>query len=298
MNIKTLLLGLVAMVVSSVSVAGIPNLDGPGALPPDAEPGQCFVHKFVPPHYSHTTVDVVIKEAYTKYTVTPPVFEIVEEPVATADGYSTWTVNDPVFDYEMQKIMIVPNDPVWKVKCCKDDHKACDNQCDNHHAKNVGDDLAHNKIHHKHEKNKPCEQACFNYVRPKYKVYKKRVTVTDGSADPSVTSQEFTTIKYKKLVKDAILNSEYFPEVTMSVKVYTLDHPGYMKWVEGTCKQYTCDPRDLQGALKEKGYYNGSIDGIVGPATISAMNNFRKDNGLAESDIIDEVTAKALGIKS
>lgn len=38
--------------------------------------------------------------------------------------------------------------------------------------------------------------------------------------------------------------------------------------------------RDLQRALKGAGYYNGDIDGEIGPGTRSAIRKFQSDNGL------------------
>jgi peptidoglycan hydrolase-like protein with peptidoglycan-binding domain len=37
---------------------------------------------------------------------------------------------------------------------------------------------------------------------------------------------------------------------------------------------------DIQRELADKGYYDGAVDGIVGPRAIQAIRNFEKANGL------------------
>jgi outer membrane murein-binding lipoprotein Lpp len=42
---------------------------------------------------------------------------------------------------------------------------------------------------------------------------------------------------------------------------------------------------NIQKALKKAGYYNGAIDGKVGPGTRDAISAFQKDNGLTEDGV-------------
>ncbi len=55
--------------------------------------------------------------------------------------------------------------------------------------------------------------------------------------------------------------------------------------------------REIQIALKEKGYFNSKIDGIFGTITKKAVENFQRDNGLTVDGIVGVKTLKALGIK-
>lgn len=56
--------------------------------------------------------------------------------------------------------------------------------------------------------------------------------------------------------------------------------------------------RAVQQALKEKGYYNYTVDGIFGTRTRYAVISFQKDNGLDPDGIAGEKTLKALGVYS
>ncbi len=53
---------------------------------------------------------------------------------------------------------------------------------------------------------------------------------------------------------------------------------------------------DVQLQLQRDGYYEGPVDGILGPMTQEAIANFQADNGLAVTSTIDEPTLATLGI--
>lgn len=52
----------------------------------------------------------------------------------------------------------------------------------------------------------------------------------------------------------------------------------------------------VQQALADEGYYNGAVDGIVGPGTSSAIAAYQRDHGLAATGSIDAALLQSLGI--
>lgn len=56
--------------------------------------------------------------------------------------------------------------------------------------------------------------------------------------------------------------------------------------------------RLIQQRLKNWGYYKGSVDGIFGSATLSAVKSFQRKNGLKVDGIVGKQTLAALGISS
>jgi hypothetical protein len=53
---------------------------------------------------------------------------------------------------------------------------------------------------------------------------------------------------------------------------------------------------DVQAQLRRDGYYNGPIDGVLGPMTRQAITAFQADHGLAVTSTIDEPTLATLGL--
>ena len=54
----------------------------------------------------------------------------------------------------------------------------------------------------------------------------------------------------------------------------------------------------IQTKLKRWGYYNGSVDGIYGSKTVSAVKSFQRKNGLTVDGIAGTKTLQAMGIYS
>ena len=56
--------------------------------------------------------------------------------------------------------------------------------------------------------------------------------------------------------------------------------------------------KQIQTKLKRWGYYNGSVDGVFGSKTLSAVKAFQKKNGLTVDGIAGTKTLNAMGITS
>jgi hypothetical protein len=52
---------------------------------------------------------------------------------------------------------------------------------------------------------------------------------------------------------------------------------------------------DVQGALQQLGYYQGPIDGVLGPATQEAIERYQRDHGLPATGGIDARTLASMG---
>ena len=54
--------------------------------------------------------------------------------------------------------------------------------------------------------------------------------------------------------------------------------------------------RAAQEVLKERGMYEGEVDGIMGPKTQAALREFQKKEGLQETGRLDQQTMARLGV--
>ena len=53
---------------------------------------------------------------------------------------------------------------------------------------------------------------------------------------------------------------------------------------------------DVQAILQEQNYYQGEVDGLLGPLTRDALAAYQRDQGLVQTAAIDEPTLTALGL--
>jgi hypothetical protein len=53
---------------------------------------------------------------------------------------------------------------------------------------------------------------------------------------------------------------------------------------------------NVQTALQQQGYYQGEVDGLLGPQTRAAVADYQRANGLPETASVDQPTLQSLGI--
>src|SRR6266699_3831388 len=53
---------------------------------------------------------------------------------------------------------------------------------------------------------------------------------------------------------------------------------------------------NAQAALQQQGYYQGEVDGLLGPLTRDAIANYQRDHGLYTTSTIDQPTLRSLGM--
>jgi hypothetical protein len=74
----------------------------------------------------------------------------------------------------------------------------------------------------------------------------------------------------------------------------------YYAW-DGPIYAYNHLPPDqvianVQAALQQQGYYQGEVDGQIGPLTRAAIADYQRDHGLYETAAIDQPTLESLGM--
>lgn len=96
--------------------------------------------------------------------------------------------------------------------------------------------------------------------------------------------------KYRKLRLWSVLLATVILCTTLTVS--TAQAATYKKGSSGSTV------RTIQTKLKRWGYYTGSVDGIYGSKTVSAVKYFQRTNGLKADGICGPATLRALGINT
>ena len=114
-------------------------------------------------------------------------------------------------------------------------------------------------------------------VPAEYKTITKTVVDQPAQTREIAVPAEYKTVTYKKLVRKG----------------------GFTEWKEVLCqdKITVSKVREVQAALKVKGYDPGPIDNVLGSLTKAALIKFQKDNGLPIGSL-DLKTLNALGVSS
>jgi len=127
----------------------------------------------------------------------------------------------------------------------------------------------------------------------------KQVIESEASASTEEIPAEIETIT-KEVVQDAArVNTIDIPAEYESVTKQNLVRKGgFTEWREVLCPNevtsYTI--KQVQEALKSRGYKPGPLDNILGAQTKSALTKFQRDNGLPIGNL-DLETLRKLGIQ-
>jgi peptidoglycan hydrolase-like protein with peptidoglycan-binding domain len=67
-------------------------------------------------------------------------------------------------------------------------------------------------------------------------------------------------------------------------------------WSQADHRETKADVKTVQENLRDKGYYNGQIDGIAGPQTKAGIRQYQKAENLPVTGRLDDQTAGKLGV--
>jgi len=213
----------------------------------------CLVE--IPPTYKTVTKQVVAKPAATRKVTTPPQYKTVQiqEMVSPA---TTRTVPIPATYKTVTRKKKVQNGQYsWSDASGKNARTRTTNQC--------------NRI-------------CLTATPAKYNKVSKRVVAKPATTRTIKTPAKYTTVKIKKLIQPASERRIPIPATYKTVTKKQKISEGYAKWIPIVCKSSMTGTtiRNVQQALKAKGYYHGPIDGVWGAESRSATRAYQKANGL------------------
>jgi lipid-binding SYLF domain-containing protein len=121
-----------------------------------------------------------------------------------------------------------------------------------------------------------------------HKVYGEGVTgrniLLEGKVPPAPAVRPFL-VALKEASAEAVANRKNEREPAVSAKK-----------AEPVAASKKTDIMQAQKSLQEKGYYNGSIDGIIGPMTREAVRDYQKAENLPVNGQLDAQTTAKLGV--
>lgn len=285
------------------------------SLPPEAKPGECYARVIVPAKYKHKRDTVVRREASEKITVVPAKFEWVEEQVLVQEATEVLTVipetyrwveetiliEPPSFRLEpipatfetiAERVLSTPEEISWQNECGALEQVA-------HMTGDVACLVTVPATYQTITREVVSEPASTKRVEipPVYRTVRKQVLDTPARVERTPQPALYETVRVRKMVAPAQIERTVTPTEYQSIVRKEKLSDERFAWYRTACEGALTEEavRDLQRALKKDGFDPGDIDGVLGKATISAIESFQQDNQLARGTLTIE-TLKALDL--
>lgn len=320
MYTKQSTLVLSAMLIMSLWLMGVVSQvaaqQEPELLPPNAKPGECYARLFIPPVYKTETEQVLKKQASETLEIIPAQYKWVEERVLVKEASERLEIVPAEYEWVEEKVMVEP--AMTKIEEIPAEYEWVEEKVLDKPAHTVWKKGAGpvQKINHSTGEIMCLVEVPATYktikkrllksppkthkveIPAKYKTFKKQILKTPPTVKKVAIPAEYTTVKVKKLVSAAQEKRTPIPAEYQEVKKTKKVAEGRMEWRPILC-QTNMTPvliTALQEALQRAGYNPGPIDGSVGFQTLTAVESFQREKGLASGGLTME-TLKALGVQ-
>ncbi|MCB1744034.1 MAG: hypothetical protein KDK91_26915, partial [Gammaproteobacteria bacterium] len=262
-------------------------MPGGDLLPPDAKPGECYARVFMPPQYQDERETVVrreaarnvrvlparygtvskqilVREASEQLNVVPARYEWVEEQVMVSEASERIEVIPARYETRTEQVLVQPAYTTWKKgrgPIEKIDEATGEIMC------LVEVPAVYETVSTRVMVSEPSTRKI--PVPAVYRTVKKRVMVEPPKTVKVDIPAEYKTVQVKEMVEAPREVVEEIPAEYQQITKRKLVREGRLEWRPILCETNTT--RDviikLQQALRDKGYYKGPIDGIVGRQT-------------------------------
>lgn len=143
------------------------------------------------------------------------------------------------------------------------------------------------------------EPAVPTDAQGEYMTLRRKVLRQEARVEADTVPAVYAPIQRKVLLRDGRLETRIAPaEYTTILKRRLVQPGGYWTWREVLCEEKltTLNIRQIQEALKARGYYQGRADGVLNAQTKAAIQQFQQENDLPADGNLDIETLQALGL--
>jgi hypothetical protein len=156
--------------------------------------------------------------------------------------------------------------------------------------------------HAEHSSEKPVgkktgNQICLKEIPAQYKEYKKRVLKAAATVRTEEIPAVYKTVKVSKLVSDAKEKRTKIPAEYKTVETQSKVSDERLEWQQVLCETNMTKSivTQVQSALKIAGFDVGTVDGVIGGATLRAVDNYQRSKGLPRGGLTLR-TLETLGV--
>ncbi|MFK7734127.1 MAG: peptidoglycan-binding protein [Pseudomonadales bacterium] len=291
-------------------------------FPPNAEPGHCYARVLIPATFQTTSETVLEQEASFRYEVIPATYETVSDSVLVKEASTRLEIVPATYKEVTEQVLVraastriedVPAQYETQTETILD--KAA------HTVWKRGAGPVDGALQTAVDQGTG-EVMCLVEVPATYKTIKKTVLLTPATTREIEIPAEYRTITrtvvdtpastvpieipavYKTVSSEQVATPAQKRKIDIPAKYATLDkrtkiNDESLEWREVLCKVNLTSGvvQTMQSALSDAGYLRGSADGVLGPNTLRAANEYARANKLPSgSNYIAIETAKSLGV--
>ncbi|MCP4121831.1 MAG: peptidoglycan-binding protein [Bacteroidetes bacterium] len=279
----------------------------------------CPSFEYIPATFKTVEETVMVKPASKRYEVIPATYKTVEETILIKSASSRLEIVPAVYETETETIPVSSASTKWVKKkaqnCVSSNPDDCLVWC-------LVDVPATSRTVTREVLKTPATTREIT-IPAEYTTIKKKLVDTPADTRQIDVPAEYKTMtkkvidtpasvreiascdpKYKTITKTVLKAPASTSEITIPAEYRTISKTvlvkkgGFTEWREVLCEtgsNYNASVRDVQAALKERGYEPGPVDGVMGAQTRAALLKFQRDNGLPQGQL-DVQTLTALGI--
>lgn len=287
----------------------------PGNLPPNPDPNACYARVWIPGETRQEPTRVIVREEAERLIVQPAEYEYVNREVEIETAAQRIELIPARFEDQMREIEIEPErreikviEPVYAtieqpvlVRPAYQAWQRCTQPVE--------------RI-----ENSTGEVMCFQTVPAEFRTIRTQVLREPARLDTRVIPRKTKRVKVRVMVEPPRQRVVQIPPKTQTMRVLeevrplrtTRERiepifetvmqtvpatPGRVEWVPILCESNARPGliRDIQRALRARGFDPGPIDGVIGSRTLSALQSFQRSNNLPEGGLIID-SLRALGV--
>lgn len=287
-------------------------------LPPTSEFGKCYAKCKIPDQYETITVKRLKKEASTRLEKVAAEYRNDTERILVKEGSTKYRTIAATFKTVTEQVMVEP--AKTQIRTVPAKYRTETRQVLVSEAR--GQWVKKKKYPNCFSENpEDCYVACYEEVPAVYRTEKYQVLDTPARTEEITIPAKYKTVSKKVIdqparVEEIPVDAQYrtvskrvlvSPETTRTIDIPAeyidvkekrlVKKGGYTIWTEILCTNKTTSSkvRQIQRALKDKGYDPGPIDGVLGIKTQAAMKQYQTDNGLPLGNLNME-TLNSLGV--
>ncbi len=290
----------------SLALAGAATAQGTGEYPADAEPGSCYARVLTPETYEIQTEQVLDQPEHTRARVIPATYETVVERVLVKEQALSYRIVPPVYGIETEQLLVMPEQT--KTVVIPAEYETFTEQVlvrpayvtwkpgaglfgrppsgEDNVTLATGEVLCRVEVPAQYDtvtrkRLKSPERVETSVVPARFRTVEREVLREPAQVIEEIVPAEYEEVEVQRVVTPEQQETIVVPATYKTIEKRTVTGGGTVEWQEVLCDSNATQAKiaEVQRALAAKGY-NVQPDGVFGPATLNAMEDWQEKKGL------------------